>query len=675
MGLFLLGGLACNQPVQDQPVATANGEEGPRLLLTAAGVQAIRAMEGTPVIDRALHQLQTKAESAMQQKPVVPVPKDPGGGFTHEKHKANYQDALATATWYLLDGNEAAKTYCKELLLAYAQLYPTLPLHPQAKKQAPGKLFWQVLNEEVALVHFIQAYDAIAADLTAEEKQQIEEGLLLPMVVFIRDETSKTFNSIHNHGMWAVAGVGMTGLALQKAELVEQALYGTDPSGNCGFFKQIESLFSPDGYYAEGPYYQRYALMPLVLLAQALEKNQPERKVFAFRDGVILKAIETTVQMSTSGGAFFPINDAIKSKTIQTPELGIALPVWFANGGKNQALISLMEANGNLMLTDAVVGLDATPAPFQRQSVVLQDGPKGQQGGIAVVREKNAPTGLEVLFKYGTHGMGHGHFDQLGLLVYDDGRELLSDYGAARFLNVPQKEGGRYLAENKLYAQTTIAHNTLVVDQMPQHGGKVKVADAAHPWQVFEYFSDGIQAVAAADTTAYPGVALQRTVALVQVEQHTFLIDIYQARSAQMHTYDLPFHYHTQRIHLSPEVPQATALLQPLGEAQGYQYLWHLGTGEPGFTAAFTLLDQQRFFTVHTQSDQAFAVTQAAIGANDPLQNLRRENALIYRSEAQNQTWVSVMAAHGHYDAVTERTEQAYSPIANVQFQPDYAAA
>src|SRR5258708_19581753 len=35
------------------------------------------------------------------------------------------------------------------------------------------------------------------------------------------------------------------------------------------------------------------------------------------------------------------------------------------------------------------------------------------------------------------------------------GREIISDYGSARFLNVEQKFGGRYLPENKSFAKQT----------------------------------------------------------------------------------------------------------------------------------------------------------------------------------------------------------------------------
>ncbi len=42
--------------------------------------------------------------------------------------------------------------------------------------------------------------------------------------------------------------------------------------------------------------------------------------------------------------------------------------------------------------------------------------------------------------------LSHGHYDALNVLLFDKGNEILQDYGAARFLNVEQKDGGSYLA-------------------------------------------------------------------------------------------------------------------------------------------------------------------------------------------------------------------------------------
>src|SRR3546814_15565485 len=73
--------------------------------------------------------------------------------------------------------------------------------------------------------------------------------------------------------------------------------------------------------------------------------------------------------------------------------------------------------------------------------------------------------------------MGHGHFDRLGWLYYDETGAVVTDYGAARFLNVEAKRGGRYLPENDSWASTTIAHNTLVVDEQSHFAGDWKTGE------------------------------------------------------------------------------------------------------------------------------------------------------------------------------------------------------
>jgi len=83
----------------------------------------------------------------------------------------------------------------------------------------------------------------------------------------------------HNHGTWSCAAVGLLGYALKDTVLIHRALYGTRLDRKGGFFFQIDNLFSPDGYYTEGPYYFRYAIWPFYWLAQAVENNQPSLRI------------------------------------------------------------------------------------------------------------------------------------------------------------------------------------------------------------------------------------------------------------------------------------------------------------------------------------------------------------------------------------------------------------
>ena len=204
----------------------------------------------------------------------VPVPADGGGGYTHEQHKQNAKTIYEAGMLYELTGDAELKDFAAGILEDYAALYPTIDLHPKRKENHPaGRLFWQGLNESWWLVYVAQGYEAIREDLTDSQREQIENDLIHPMVEFLSEGSPRTFNRIHNHGTWAVAGVGMMGYVLGEPDYVEKALYGLDRSGEGGFIRQIDELFSPDGYYTEGPYYQRYAMMPFILFAQAIERN------------------------------------------------------------------------------------------------------------------------------------------------------------------------------------------------------------------------------------------------------------------------------------------------------------------------------------------------------------------------------------------------------------------
>ncbi|MBR3074781.1 MAG: chondroitin lyase, partial [Bacteroidales bacterium] len=71
----------------------ANQSTHPSLLLTADGVQDIRAHKGKlPVFDASLDKLIQDADEAVAREICLPTPKDGGGGYSHEMHKLNYYD-------------------------------------------------------------------------------------------------------------------------------------------------------------------------------------------------------------------------------------------------------------------------------------------------------------------------------------------------------------------------------------------------------------------------------------------------------------------------------------------------------------------------------------------------------------------------------------------------------
>ena len=466
-------------------MASFAGEPRPRLLLTRADLEQMTSAVPMPqAFSAAIERAGRRVGPYLGSQPDVPVPEHAGGGYSHEQHKRNAVTIQDAGVLYQLTGNTAYAVLARDLLFAYARMYPTLPLHPAKKEEAPGKLFWQSLNESVWLLTAIQGYDAVYESLSPAERKSIEDGLFHPLVRFLSTEAPQAFDRIHNHGTWAVAAVGMTGYVLDEPGYVEIAMRGLKRDGSAGYYRQLDELFSPDGYYTEGPYYQRYALMPFVLFARAIQNNDPGRKIFEYRDGILLKAIETAIQLSYAG-LFFPINDALKDKGLDTTELchGVAIAYSLT---ADPRFLSIARQQGVTLLTGdgyrvaRALQADET-APFAFRSMQFRDGRDGGEGALSVIRSDGDPGHQALVFKATAQGLGHGHFDRLNWLFYDNGREIVTDYGAARFLNVEAKFGGHYLPENKSWAKQTVAHNTLVVDETSHFGSNLSLAERITP--------------------------------------------------------------------------------------------------------------------------------------------------------------------------------------------------
>ena len=628
---------------------------------------------GGASFDSTLEAAKAKIEAKMALPNVIPVPKDAGGGYTHEAHKDNAKVVYDAGQLYTLTGERKYADYAAKLMLEYADVYPGWGLHPAQKEQSPGRMFWQNLNESWWLVHISQSYGAIKDTLTEDQREKIETGLLRNMAEFLSDGSPETFNKIHNHGTWATAAVGLTGYAIGDDDYVQQALLGLDKSGDAGFLKQMDKLFSPDGYYNEGPYYQRYALMPFVIFAQAVEKNSPEEKIFEKRDGILKKAIFTTIQQSY-GGLFFPINDAIKDKGIATTELLHGVAIAYDLTG-DRGLLSIAQAQGKYVLTpesrklsqDIAAGLIE---PFAYKSMRLRDGEQGTEGGLDILRASADPMDLALVAKNTSQGLGHGHFDKLGLLVFDSGHEILRDYGAARFLNVEAKYGGHYLPENNAYAKQTVAHNALVVDETSHFGGSTQTGNKYAP-TLGEFYVDGnIKLTSAEIDTAYNGVTLGRSVAIIEdaAFERPVIIDLTEAHAEGVHKYDLPFHYNGHLVETNFEVKADPMSRTPLGTDHGYQYLWKVAEAAPvdGLSQITWILDRG-FYTVSSSIPDNSKIVFFQVGANDPNFNLRNEPGFILSAnKGGGLSIVSVIEPHGEYNPTVEYTLGSHSRVKSV---------
>ncbi|GAC15341.1 heparinase II/III domain-containing protein [Aliiglaciecola lipolytica] len=649
------------------------------LLETEQQVDAMQAAANSSgSFAREFQRRKAQVDLAMAEKINVPLPADAGGGYTHEVHKRNYAMMRDAGRLYMITQDKKYANLVRDILFEYADMYPTLPLHPKQKEQSPGKLFWQSLNEAMWLVYSIQGYDSVKSALTQKERERIENGVFIPMATYLSDESPETFDKIHNHGTWAVAAVGMTGYVIDKPEWVEKSLYGLDKSGKGGFMRQLDELFSPEGYYNEGPYYQRFALLPFALFAKAIDVNDPDRNIFEYRDGILLKAITTTIELSYDG-LFFGINDAIKDKGIDTMELVHGVTIAYNKTGEKGLLTIAKEQNQILLTGDGLEvanALDeglAKPYPFV--SKVYGDGIKGDEGALVVMRQNQAADHQTLVFKATSQGLGHGHFDKLNWLFFNDGEEVVYDYGAARFLNIEAKYGGHYLFENDAYAKQTIAHNTLIVDETTHFKGNTKVGNQRHPEVLFSEFDEQMQISSAIMKDAYDDVVFSRTQALVNSDEgHVFIIDILDVETEGKHQLDLPVHFNGQFIESSVAFTGKNKSQSALGEKNGYQYLWLQAQGKvTDNLAKVTWLNKNTFYTHSTvinssnkQLDQELLMVR--IGANDPNFNLIAKQALINRvNTAGNVQFLNMLEVHGEYNGSREYTIDSGSQLSSLE--------
>lgn len=661
----------------DATAEQTNAVEGyPNLVLTAQGVQDMRAnLDSYELFEQAYLSTKATIDAQMQQQIDVPIPTDGGGGYTHEQHKRNYKSIHDAGLLYQLTGEQAYADFARDMLLEYSDLFPTLGRHPIIRSNTPGRLFWQSLNEAVWLVYSIQGYDAIRMAISEEDRQKIESDLFIPIATFLSEGQPYTFDRIHNHATWAVAGVGMTGFVLGRDDFVQKALYGLDQSGEFGFLKQLEELFSPDGYYNEGPYYQRYALHPFVVFAQAIENNAPELEIFEQRDQILLKAIYGVIQTSYNG-LFFPLNDAIKDKGIDTVELLYGVSIAYGITG-DTGLLSIAREQGGVVLTgDGLAlarGLDqGQETPFAFASMQFSDGPLGDRGALAILRSGVEEGHQALVMKNTAQGLGHGHFDKLSWIFYDNGNEIVQDYGAARFLNIEPKNGGAYLPENTTWAKQTVAHNTLVVDETSHFDGDWQLGENHSPTTLIFDLHEDIELVSAEMIGAYEEVSFTRTMAMIKDSEfeHPLVVDLLRVDSSNDHQFDLPLHYDGHIININFDTEANASTLSPLGEDNGYQHLWLKAMGKPeaDSIAQVSWIKDDRFYTQTSLAADNQEILFTELGANDPDFNLLRKNALIQRVQGFDQhTFVSLLETHGEYNGTLEYTLDPYSSVVDLE--------
>lgn len=618
-------------------------------------------------------------ETFMSQPIDVPGHGD-GGSYEHNRHKDNYIYMNIAGRLFLVTKEQKYADFVIELLEQYADKYLELGFQVQKNTNPTGRLFHQILNEHGWLLFTSIAYSCVASTMTETQRERIIERLFIPLIEMSVDKYSHRFDHIHNHGVWAVAAVGACAVAIGRPEYLEMAVYGKDREAESGFLDQVSNLFAPSGYYLEGPYYSRFTIRPLVLFAEIIHRHMPEVDIYNYKDGVVGNTVQALLASAYPNGVFPAMNDASRSMSISDAGVQVAVSIYGAHYALDDNILGMAKIQGGVWMHPC--GLKVSQAyekasaereigmPFW-PSLELNEGPNGDKGAQGFIRMQDKKGDVsQLVMNYGLHGMGHGHFDTLGITLFNRGHEVLREYGFARWVNVEPKFGGRYLAENPAYARQTIAHNTVTIDETCQNYFDVDRADSVHGLpHFFQVNDENLKGMSAFANDHYDDFDMQRSAFLLNLDEleAPLLIDLYRVVGEGEHQYDYAHQYNGQIIRTNFEYQTYTEV-ETLGSDNGYQHLWKIGAGKVEETALVSWLQDNSYNTwLGTSSNTSDEIIFTRSGANDPSFNLRSEPSFILRSHGPSTLFASVVETHGYFNEEFEQSVNARGQVKNIQ--------
>jgi hypothetical protein len=381
-----------------------------------------------------------------------------------------------------------------------------------------------------------QGADLIWETLTDAERETLAQKLFLPAA---KEVILPHKMGVHNIQCWKNSAVGLVGFLLGDKQLIWEAIENPER----GYWTQMRKGVSEDGVWWEGAWgYHFYTLSALWHLTEA-----------ARNCGINLYGDELK-RMFDAPFKFMMPNWRLPAFNDST-EVALLTEIGFARFGITQPIYELAYARYREPLYAALlsrgerrsdfalwfgVGELPQPQPIRWRSANYP------ASGYAILACGEGEQATWLCLKYGPHGGGHGHPDKLNFVLYARGQVLALDPGMARY-GVPI-HGGWY--------RTTLAHNTLVVDETNQKPAEGKCLSFGT--------EGGVDFVVADAGDIYDGVRFRRAIALLN-ENAIVVID--NVRCDKERLLDVALHLRGQWSNL----PEGEKWTPP--DKDGYRYL------------------------------------------------------------------------------------------------------
>ena len=400
------------------------------------------------------------------------------------------------------DGRYAEKS--REILLAYAHRYLSYPLHTIRGEEriGGGRVGPQTLDESTWLIPMCQGADLIWDELSEDDKNTIAQKMLLPAA---KEVILPHQMRVHNIQCWKNSAVGLVGFLLGNDELISEAIHNPDR----GYWTQMRSGVLPDGIWWEGAWgYHFYTLSALWGLTEA-----------AGNCGIDLYGDE--LKGMFDGPLRFAMPDLRLPAFNDSGEVNLKgrasiyeLALTRYRDSRYATLISTSDRRNDFALN---FGVGELPSEFS----VQWESVNYPNSGYAILARGEGEQATWFCMKYGPHGGGHGHPDKLNFVLYSRGQIIASDPGTARY-GVPIQKG---------WYRTTLAHNTLIVDETSQDPAEGKCLAFGS--------ENGVDYVVTEAGPIYDGVRFTRSVALMDDK---LVIFIDQIRCDRERLLDIAYH-------------------------------------------------------------------------------------------------------------------------------------
>lgn len=469
-------------------------------------------------------------------------------GWQHSKLAEGARDL---GLLYQLANDKRYAAKAREILLAYADRYLAYPLHNSSNepKVGGGRVTCQTLNESIWLISMAQAADAIWDTLSPADIETLKTKLFYPAAV---DVIQKHRIEIHNIQCWKNSAVGLTGLLFGDAALVADAI-----DGPFGCQAQLAQGVGEDGAWFEGAWgYHFYTMDALHHLTEA-----------ALRCGINLygdkykKMFLAPLDLAMPDGGLPAFNDSAAATAKGNANYEVALARY-----KDPRLAIPLAGNARRSLQTFINGVADLPAP----TTAPEASRNFPISGYAILRAGTGQDATWLCMKYGPHGGWHGHPDKNTFVLYGARHVLVDDAGTGKY-GVPLQDS---------WFKTTLAHNTLIVDETSQHSATGDCLD----FQTNKEWSASL--TDAGYAYKMDGVVFRRAAFLIGAKLVVFL-DLIGTEDASAHKLDIACHLRGAWL----GGPQGEDVTPP--DKPGYLHLRDLRAvkAAPGLTFAATAPD------------------------------------------------------------------------------------